>query len=305
MGVFLLNNSRLITTNNPKSPAAEAYKILRTNIQFSNIDKEIKTIVITSSQPDEGKTTIIANYGVALAENNKKVLIIDGDLRKPTLHKLFKLSNSYGLTNILTSRNSRTNTTQDSISQLKVKINEKTINNSDNKVNPIMKAIQATLMKKLFILASGPIPPNPSEILGSKKMEEFLKQVKDQFDIILIDTPPVGVVTDAALLSTIVDGTILVCASGESIKERVKSSKDLLKRVNANILGVVLNKIPVNGNAYYKYHYYQYYDSYYREEKNKKIYSKIKNAIKIKGKISFLVIWIKMLKNKLKKVKRL
>ena len=223
----------LITQHSPKSPTSEAFRTLRTNIQFSNIDKDIKTIVLTSSGPAEGKSTVIANFAVTMAQVDKKVLLIDSDLRKPRIHTIFGLSNVNGLTTVLA----------EGLSYKDVVI--------------------PTGIGKLDILPSGPIPPNPAEVLGSKKMKSFLEKIKDDYDMILLDTPPVGLVTDAAVLSTIVDGVILVCAVGQAIIDAARNAKALLEKVNANILGVVINKVPVNEGGYYKYHYYNYYQSYY------------------------------------------
>lgn len=245
-----MDERRLITNENPKSPSAEAYRTLRTNIQFSNIDKEIKTIVVTSSGPGEGKSTVTANYAVTLAKNDKKVLLIDADLRKPRAHTFFNLPNINGLTNVVAE-------------------------STDYK-----KLVQATKIEGLDLLTSGPIPPNPSELLGSKKMKAFLDTLKEDYDMIIIDSPPVGLVTDAAILSTVVDGTILVCAVGQAIKEAAANAKQLLDKVNANILGVVLNKIPLNEGGYYKYHYYQHYTSYYDTEEEE---SKTKRRRKTKA----------------------
>lgn len=235
-----MRERKLIVNEDPKSPISEAYRALRTNIQFSNIDKSIKTIVVTSSGPSEGKSTVITNYAVTIAQNGKKVLVIDSDLRKPTNHKIFNVSNLAGLTTVLT----------DDLDYTKV--------------------IDKTEVENLHVLTSGPIPPNPSEILGSNKMKSFLETLKEDYDMILIDAPPVGIVTDAAILSTIVDGTILVCAVGQAVKEAATNSKALLDKVKANILGVVLNKIPINNKGYYKYHYYQHYNSYYGEDNDKR-----------------------------------
>ena len=236
-----MDERKLITKENPKSPTAEAYRTLRTNIQFSNIDKEIKTIVVTSSGPGEGKSTVTANYAVTLAQNEKKVLLIDADLRKPRAHTVFNVPNVNGLTNAVA----------ESVDYKKI--------------------VQATGIEGLDILTSGPIPPNPSELLGSKKMKAFLESIKEDYDMIILDSPPVGLVTDAAVLSNAVDGTIIVCAVGQAIKEAASNAKELLDKVNANILGVVLNKIPLNDGGYYKYHYYQHYNSYYGvEEENGK-----------------------------------
>ena len=226
-----MGNIGILASINPKSPSAEAYRILRTNIQFTNIDKTIKSIVITSPGPGEGKSTIIVNLAVAMAHNNKRVLLIDTDLRKPNIHTFFGLDNSKGVTNVLS----------EDIEYAKV--------------------IQHTDIGKLYILASGPIPPNPSELLGSHKIKSLLNDVKEEYDMVLFDSPPVCLVTDAAVLSTIVDGVILVCASGQTTIENAKNAKALLNKVNANILGVVLNKVAMKNGYYNKIcEYYTYYE---------------------------------------------
>lgn len=227
----------LITLTNPKSPISEAFRTLRTNIQFSNIDEDLKTIIVTSSGSSEGKSVMSSNLGATMAENDKRVLLIDCDLRKPRVHKVFNISNLYGLTNVLV---------------------------GDKRLEDVMYTHAS--FNKFNILSSGPIPPNPSELLGSKKIREFLDRVKEDYDIIILDSPPVGLVTDSAVLSTIVDGVLLVGAVGQVEIDHLKRSKDLLDKVNANIIGVILNKVPISGRSYYKYNYYQYQE-YYKEEK--------------------------------------
>lgn len=231
----------IVTKENPKSPVSEAFRTLRTNIQFSNIDKNIKSIVITSSGPSEGKSTTVVNLAVTMAQNNKRVLLIDCDFRKPRVHKYFGISNIKGVTSILSED-----------------LDYKEIVHSTG------------IGSSLDVLTSGPIPPNPSELLGSNKMKSFLEMVEEDYDMVLIDSPPVGMVTDAAVLSTIADGVILVCAVGQAIIEAAQNAKALLQQVNANILGVVLNKVPVGEGRYYKYHYYSYYHHFeeYVEEKS-------------------------------------
>ena len=229
-----MSRQYIITRENPKSPVAEAFRTLRTNIQFSSIDSAIKSIVITSSGPSEGKSTISVNTAATIAQADKKVLLIDCDLRKPKVHTFFKIRNGQGLTNIL-------------VEDLDYK---EAVCNIDD-------------IENFHVLTAGPIPPNPSELLGSKKMKGFIEKVKDEYDMVILDAPPVGMVTDAAILSTIVDGTIFVCAVGEANIEATKVAKNLLDKVNANILGVVLNKVPVKGGGYYKYHYYNYYNYEY------------------------------------------
>lgn len=232
-------DNTLITFRDPKSPISESFRTLRTNIQFSSIDKEMKIIVVTSSTPTEGKSTIAANLANSIAQGEKKVLLIDCDLRKPRINKIFRFTNIEGLTNIL--------------------MGEKTISDVVHRTEDL---------DNLSIISSGPIPPNPAELLGSKKMKDFLDKIRDEYDMIILDTPPVGLVTDSAVLSTLADGLIQVVAVSQTDIEMVKRAKELLDNVNANIIGVVLNKVPTEGRSYYKYHYYQYYD-YYGEDSNK------------------------------------
>lgn len=221
--------------NNPKTPTAEAYRILRTNIQFTNIDNDIKSIVVTSSGPSEGKSTVVSNLAIAMAQVDKKVLLVDADLRKPRIHKIFDLLNFSGLTTVLSE-------------------------------NLDYKAIKmSTEIGGLDILTSGPIPPNPAELLGSLRMKEFLEKAKEDYDVVLLDTPPVGIVTDAAVLATKCHGVILVCAVNQTIIRVFIKGKELLQKVNANTLGIVMNKIPLKKSGYYKHHFYNYYKSYYEE----------------------------------------
>lgn len=214
----------------PKASIAEAYRMLRTNIQFSNINKDIKSIVITSSGINEGKSTVGINLAIAVAQTNKKVLLIDSDLRSPTIHKFIGIQNYTGLTNIL-------------------------VDNVDFK--KLIKSVDN--VENLDILISGPIPQNPSELLGSSRMKKFLQRISSEYDMILLDSPPVGLVTDAAILSIMVDGTILVCEAGQTEIEELKNVKSSLEKIHANILGVVMNKIPLDNEGRFKYRgYYSY-----------------------------------------------
>lgn len=211
-----------IVENEPKSIAAESYRTLRTNLQYSSFDKEYKVIVVTSSEPGEGKSTTAGNLAISLAQGEKKVLLIDCDLRKPSLHKNFKISNIVGLSDVL--------------------IGMESLSKSVNRYK-----------KNLMILTSGKIPPNPSEMLGSSAMTALLKKLQEEFDYIILDTPPVQVVTDSQILSTKADGTILVVKAEVTKKEAVQNSINLLKKVNAHIIGTVLNGVDTKRN---KYHYY-------------------------------------------------
>lgn len=218
---------RLITRRNPKSPISEAYRTMRTNIEFSNLDKEIKTILVTSSQQNEGKSTVIANLAVSFAGmENKRVLIIEGDLRNPTVHRMFNISNTHGVTDILTGQKS------------------------------FEECVHTTEMTGLHVLSCGKIPPNPAEMLASNKMKIFIESLKDHYDYIFIDSPPIGIITDAGIISTYADGTILVVASNEVDIEMAKIAKERLDKVSANILGVVLNKFEDTSGSYGYYNYY-------------------------------------------------
>lgn len=226
----------LISYKNPQSRGAEAFRTLRTNIQFSNLDDEIKTIVVTSSGPSEGKSTVMCNLAVTMAQSGKKVLLLDCDLRKPTVHKKFLIPNGEGLTNILA---------------------------NNKKIGDVIKILN---IPNLFVITSGPTPPNPAELLGSKKMKNVILELKENFDIILIDAPPVLPVTDGQVLSTISDGVILVAAYGKADKGAIVKAKDLITKVGAKVIGVVLNMIPTNSDGYYGKHYYnKYYTKYYGE----------------------------------------
>ena len=227
---------KIISYTNPKSPIAEAYRSIRTNIEFSNIDKNIKIITITSTQPNEGKSTVISNLAAAFANlENKRVLIIDGDLRNPSVHKMFGVSNLNGITDIL--------------------LGEKDVD----------KCLEKTKIKGLDILKVGKVPPNPSEMLQSNKMRNFIEVIKEYYDYVFIDAPPVGVVADASIISQYSDGVILLVGSNETDIDAAKVSKERLENVGANILGVVLNKFESEGSAYGYYGYY-----YGNEEENKK-----------------------------------
>ncbi|WP_425590609.1 CpsD/CapB family tyrosine-protein kinase [Fictibacillus enclensis] len=219
-----LTQRSLITHNNPKSPISEQYRTIRTNIQFSSIDIQYQTIMVTSAGPGEGKSTTVANLAVVLAQQGKSVLLIDGDLRKPTVHYTFKVSNIQGITNVLT----RQITLEDAVVQ--------------------------TNVEDLYVLPSGPVPPNPSELLNSKAMEMVVEEAKSKYDYILFDTPPVLAVTDAQVLANKSDGVVLVTSSGKTEKEAIVKAKELLDNANAKILGVVLNQKEMKDNSYYYYY---------------------------------------------------
>ena len=213
-----------IVEDKPNSIEAESYRTLRTNIQYSSIDKEIKSIVVTSADPQDGKSTISGNLALSFAQNGKKVIIIDCDLRRPSIHKKFNLSNLYGLSEVL--------------------IGKETLDN----------AIQE-YKTNIHVLPSGKIPPNSAEMISSISMNNLLEELKIEYDILIIDSPPLGAFSDGQILSTKVDGTILVVKAGESKIEAVKEAKNLLNIVGANIIGVVINK--VNNDKKKNYYYYE------------------------------------------------
>ncbi|MGC6769614.1 CpsD/CapB family tyrosine-protein kinase [Enterococcus sp. LJL51] len=202
----------LITLADKASPVSEQYRTIRTNIQYSMIDHDLHTLVITSSGPGEGKSTTSANLAVVFADSGKKVLLVDADLRKPTVAKTFNLSNVNGLSSILGKR----------------------------QVN-IQEIIQRSGVDNLHILPSGPKPPNPSELLGSARMSRLIEELKHSYDLIIFDMPPVVTVTDAQILSSKADGTIVVAREDVSNREALRKAKSLLNYVDANILGVVYN----------------------------------------------------------------
>lgn len=223
----LTNKRPIITETNPKSPISEAYRTLRTNIEFSAVDEQLQVIMLTSAGPGEGKSTTATNLAVTYAQADKKVLIIDADLRKPTMHHTFMKSNRRGLTNILAGQAIHS------------------------------EVIMDTHIPNLEVLPSGPIPPNPSEMLSSKRMISFLAEMRERYGIIIVDTPPALAVTDAQIMATRCDGVILVVNSGEVKREVALKVKLNLEHVKARILGVVLNNIDKkHGESYYYYYYY-------------------------------------------------
>ena len=208
----------------PKSIEAEAYRRLRTNIEYSSFDDKYKVIVVTSSFPGEGKSTAAGNLAISMSDTEKKVLLIDCDVRKPSLHRKFKISNSKGLTELIMGKSS--------FNEISYKYNE-----------------------NLTIITSGSKVPNPSELLGSEVMYRFLQEARENFDYVIMDTPPVKLVTDAQILGSKADGTLLVVKAESTKKNQVASSVDLLRKVNATVMGTVLNA--VKNTVEKKYDYYE------------------------------------------------
>lgn len=227
--MLTLAEIKLVTIKSPKSPVAEAYRTLRTNIQFSSFDSKIKTIVITSSGPAEGKTTTSCNLAIATAQAGKRTILLDCDMRNAKIHKVFEVSNQLGLSNLLIGETN------------------------------FYEVVHKTDIENLYVLPSGTRPPNPAELLSSEKMKKFLESLKETYDYIIIDTPPIIMVTDAQILSQYSDGCLLLVASAEADKNAALRAKELLEKVNAKILGVVLNKLDTKRKGYYGYYYNYYY----------------------------------------------
>lgn len=221
---LLESKRKLITKYDPKSPISEQYRTIRTNILYSSIDEEIRSLMVTSSGPGEGKSTTTANLAHVFAQQGKSVLLVDADMRKPTVHYTFKLTNTIGLTSVLT-----------------------------NSVG-LMEAVYKTDDSSLYILPSGPIPPNPSELLGSRSMKSFMESALEEFDLVIFDTPPVLAVTDAQILANLCEGSLIVISSGKTEKDSLLKTKELLAATNGRILGAVLNNKKVDKKTNYYYY---------------------------------------------------
>ncbi|CAM4355202.1 CpsD/CapB family tyrosine-protein kinase [Paenibacillus alkaliterrae] len=220
------NRRQLVTMTNPRSPIAESYRTLRTNIDFSSVDEKLQVIMVSSAGPGEGKSTTITNLAVTFAQSERKVILIDADLRKPTAHHTFSISNRWGLSSVLSQQCS------------------------------IDETIQISDIPNLDVITSGAIPPNPAEMMASKRMTAVIDQLRQMYDIILIDTPPLLAVTDAQIIATKSDGVILVVDQGKVKRDIAAKAVKNLENVNARILGVVLNNVKrkTNEEAYYYYY---------------------------------------------------
>lgn len=223
-------NSELIVASSPKSLVSEGFRTLRTNLQFSTVDENLQTIAVVSSMQGEGKSYVSSNLACAFAQAGEKVLLIDCDMRKGRLHKIFNLDNEKGFSNLL-------------ISDIK---------DYDD-------YIKKTEIKNLSVLTMGTIPPNPAELLASIKNEKLLKSLKDKFDIIIYDCVPVTGLTDSLIMAKLVDKTIIVAASKMTPVELLQNTKKSLLNVGANIAGVVFNRVETEGSAYASKYYGKYY----------------------------------------------
>lgn len=223
----------LIVQRSPKSPIAEVFRTLRTNIQFMNSKKTLKTLLFTSTMPSEGKSWISSNLAITFAQAGKKVILIDADMRKGRLHNMFQTDKVPGLSNYLSG-----------------------IDSLGNTHNDIIKYVRGTEIDNLFLIPAGNIPPNPSELLASELTVEMLERLKDVFDIVILDGTPSLLVTDAIILSRLVDNTIIVTSHKFTKKDNLQKVKKAIENVGGNIAGVVINKIPVNVSKYESTYYY-------------------------------------------------
>nr|WP_191297031.1 CpsD/CapB family tyrosine-protein kinase [Paenibacillus sp. PL91] len=220
------NKRQIITLTNPRSPISESYRALRTNIEFSSIDEQLQVLMVSSAGPGEGKSTTITNLAVTFAQSEKKVVLIDADLRKPTAHHTFSISNRLGLSTVISQQCS------------------------------LEEVIQVSDIPNLDVITSGAIPPNPAEMMNSKRMTAVIDRLREMYDIILIDTPPLLAVTDAQIVATKSDGVILVVDQGRVKREIAGKAVKNLESVNARILGVVLNNVKRKANEEAYYYYY-------------------------------------------------
>ena len=224
----------LIVQRNPKSPIAEVFRTLRTNIQFMNSKKALQTILITSTMPGEGKSWVSSNLAITFAQAGKKVVIVDADMRKGRLHKMFQTDNVPGLSNYLSGIDD-SGKTEDT---------------------DIIKYVRGTEVDNLFLITAGNVPPNPSELLASELTEQMLERLKQIFDIIIFDGTPSMLVTDSLILARIVDTTIIVSSHKSTKKDALQKVKKSIENVGGKIAGVVLNKVPVNVAKYESTYYY-------------------------------------------------
>jgi capsular exopolysaccharide synthesis family protein len=217
--------SSLVMVTEPKSPISESFRALRTNIQYVNYEQQLKTLMITSAGPGEGKTFVLVNLAVALSEAGHRIIVICSDMRRPAVHQFFHLSNLEGLSTVLVGKKS------------------------------MRECLKSSGKRNLKVLPSGPLPPNPSELIGSKRMKEVLMAAKELADLVLIDTPPVLAVSDAAVLAPRTDGVMVIVNMEGSKRDEAKKARDLLLQVNSNLVGVVLNNME-EAKSYGYYYYY-------------------------------------------------
>lgn len=227
-----MNISELIVENNPKSSISEAIKAIRTNLQFSSVDKKLKTVLVTSSMPSEGKSFISCNLATAFVQDGNKVLLVDCDMRKGRQHKVFQVNNEKGLSTLL--------------------LGPITMSN-------IKSFIQKTKVNKLDILTMGIVPPNPSELLNSENMKNLIELISTEYDLVIFDGVPVNGLTDSVVMSKLVDKVVIVSAIKQTPMELLMQTKKTLESVNADIAGIIINKVPNKNGGYYYGNYGNYY----------------------------------------------
>jgi len=231
---------QLVTLNAPHSSTSEAFRALRTNLEFTALDNPLKSLVVTSSLPGEGKSTVAANLAIALAQAGKRVILVDADLRRPTQAKLFNLDKTTGLTTVLLNREDRS--------------------------RALGEALQATMVPNLLVMPSGPHPPNPAELLASESISPVMRDLEARADIVIYDTPPMGPLTDAVVLSARVSGTLVVVRAGSTRRSVITNSQTTLKKVGGNVLGVVMNGVNAKDISNYSYYYYYQSEYYSRQD---------------------------------------
>lgn len=221
----MAESADLVTLKDPTSPISEAYRTLRLNLQFAALESRLPTLLVTSPGPGEGKSTTLANLAVTVAQVDQRIIVVDCDLRRPCLHRLFGLPNDTGLTTMM-------------------------VDDQALAVPPI----QTTPIKGLLLLSSGPLPPRPSDLLGSVRMDKVIARLVELADMVLFDAPPLMAVPDAVVLATKVSGTLLVVSAGETKREQAQRAIERLRKVNARIVGAVLNNAPVDAalQSYYR-----------------------------------------------------
>lgn len=217
--------SEMLVVNNPTSIVAEQFRTIRTNIQFSMFDRDLRTLTVTSAGPGSGKSVISANLAAAFASDGKKVILVDADMRRPTVHKVLKKPNGRGLSHLLTDR-----------------------------TLALTDVIQHSDIPNLYYISCGVIPPNPAELLASEGMVRVIEELQTMFDLIIFDNPPVLSVTDAQIMAARTDGTIVIIPYGQAGKEEVKKAAKLLEQVHAHVLGAVLNFVDKQDDHYYYYY---------------------------------------------------
>lgn len=227
-----MNINELIVENNPKSSISEAIKAIRTNLQFSSVDKKLKTVLITSSMPSEGKSFISCNLATAFVQDGNKVLLVDCDMRKGRQHKIFHVNNEKGLSTLL--------------------LGPITMSN-------IKTFIQKTKINKLDILTMGIVPPNPSELLNSENMKNLIELLGTEYDLVIFDGVPINGLTDSVVMSKLVDKVVIVSAMKQTPLELLLQTKKTLESVNADIAGIIINKVPNKNGGYYYGNYGNYY----------------------------------------------